>query len=84
MLSPYYPYSFTAIKNKGNTDSAWYTIFCLINNLYIARLMLDEISSPPPPDTTTLALLVSFSPITQPEDDPIKGPKHVVVSPILH
>jgi hypothetical protein len=47
--------------------------------------MQDEISSPiPPPDTTTLDLLVSFSPIIQPEDGPIKGLKHVVVSLILH
>jgi hypothetical protein len=46
--------------------------------------MQDEISSPPPPDTTTRDLLVSFSPIAQPEDGPIKGPKHAVVSLILH
>jgi hypothetical protein len=31
-----------------------------------------------------LDLLVSFSPIAQPEDGPIKGPKHVVVSLVLH
>jgi hypothetical protein len=38
----------------------------------------------PPPDTTTLDLLVSFKPTAQPEDGPFKGPKHVVVSLILH
>jgi hypothetical protein len=33
---------------------------------------------------TPLDLLVSFSPTAQPEDGPIKGPKRVVVSLILH
>jgi hypothetical protein len=34
--------------------------------------------------TLSPSLIVSFSPIAQPEDGPIKGPKHVVVSLILH
>jgi hypothetical protein len=51
----------------------------LHNTIYVRRDLV-----PLPPDTTTIALLVSFSPITQPEDGPIKGPKRVVVSPILH
>jgi hypothetical protein len=38
----------------------------------------------PPLDTTTRDPLVSFSPIAQPEDGPIKRPKRVVVSLILH
>jgi hypothetical protein len=49
----------------------------LYNTIYVRRDLA-------PSAHQTLDLLVSFSPIAQPEDGPIKRPKHVVISLILH
>jgi hypothetical protein len=38
----------------------------------------------PPPDPSTLDPISLPQPYTQPDDGPMKGPKHVVVSHTIH
>jgi hypothetical protein len=38
----------------------------------------------PPPDPSTLDPISLPQPYTQPDDGPMKGPKHVIVSHTIH